>query len=103
MLRRRAIEGLLPVLAVAGVLALSWLAPSRVPLSGLLTSTCSYVSAPVVTGVSPTVGTTAGGTTVTVTGCGFTGATAVHFGTTAATGVVVNSDTSITAVSPAHA
>ena len=56
---------------------------------------------PTVTGISPTSGTTAGGTTVTITGTNFTGATAVKFGTTAATGVVVNSATQITATAPA--
>jgi hypothetical protein len=42
-----------------------------------------------------------GGTTVTITGTDFTGATAVMFGTNAATSVVVVSATSITAVAPA--
>jgi len=58
--------------------------------------------APTVTGVSPSSGSTAGGTSVTITGTGFTGATAVDFGTTAATSETVNSATSITAVSPAE-
>ena len=58
-------------------------------------------AAPTVTGLSPTSGSTAGGTLVTITGTGFTGATAVDFGTTAATNVTVVSDTSITADSPA--
>ena len=58
--------------------------------------------APTVTGVSPGSGSTGGGTTVTLTGTNFTGATAVHFGTTAGTGLVVNSPTSITIVSPAE-
>jgi len=40
------------------------------------------LSAPLVTGVSPVLGPLAGGTTVTITGAGFTGATAVNFGTT---------------------
>ena len=56
---------------------------------------------PVVTAVNPASGTTAGGTSVTITGTGFTGATAVHFGTAAATSFTVNSDTQITAISPA--
>ena len=55
---------------------------------------------PTVTSVSPTSGPTAGGTSVTITGTGFTGATAVDFGTTAAT-ITANTGTSITATSPA--
>ena len=43
----------------------------------------------------------AGGTSVTVIGTNFTGATAVKFGASNATGVTVNSATSITATSPA--
>lgn len=57
--------------------------------------------APVVTAVSPAAGPLAGGTTVTITGTGFTGATQVRFGNNAATGVTVVSDTEIDAVSPA--
>jgi hypothetical protein len=56
---------------------------------------------PAVTGVSPTSGPTAGGTSVAITGTGFTGATAVQFGGTAATSFTVNSDTSVTATAPA--
>ena len=47
-------------------------------------------AAPVVTSISPTSGPAAGGTTVTITGSGFTGATAVDFGTTPATSFTVN-------------
>ncbi len=54
-----------------------------------------------VTSVTPTSGSTAGGTSVTITGTNFTGATAVRFGTTSATTFTVGSDTSITATSPA--
>ena len=39
---------------------------------------------PAVTNVSPAQGPTSGGTTVSITGSGFTGATAVKFGTAAA-------------------
>jgi large repetitive protein len=58
-------------------------------------------AAPTVTGLSPTTGPAAGGTFVTITGSGFTGAKAVDFGTTAATSVTVVSATTITAESPA--
>lgn len=57
--------------------------------------------APVVTLVSPTAGTTSGGTAVTITGTGFANATSVKFGTTAAS-FTVNSDLSITVTSPAE-
>ncbi len=60
-------------------------------------------STPTVTGVSPNSGSTAGGTSVTITGTNLTGATGVNFGATAATNFVVNSPTSITATSPAEA
>ncbi|WP_245171220.1 IPT/TIG domain-containing protein, partial [Streptomyces decoyicus] len=55
---------------------------------------------PTLTSVTPTSGPTAGGTTVTLTGTGFTGATAVRFGATPAS-FVVNSATQITATAPA--
>jgi IPT/TIG domain/Right handed beta helix region len=61
----------------------------------------TYVAAPTVTGVSPNSGLVSGGATVTITGTGFTGATAVEFGSTNATSFTVNSDTQITALSPA--
>ena len=56
---------------------------------------------PEVTGLNPTSGPEAGGTSVTITGTGFTDATAVAFGTTAATDFTVDSATQITATSPA--
>jgi hypothetical protein len=57
--------------------------------------------APVVTGIDPSSGVPSGGTQVTVTGSGFTGVTAVNFGTTSAASFSVQSDTQLTAVSPA--
>ena len=59
------------------------------------------VAPPVVTGLSPTSGPTAGGTTMILTGTNFSGTTAVTFGATAATGFTVNSATQITATAPA--
>jgi hypothetical protein len=58
---------------------------------------------PVVAAVLPLTGPLAGGTAVTISGTGLTGATAVLFGGVPATNVVVVSDTSITATTPAHA
>jgi hypothetical protein len=56
-----------------------------------------------VLGVSPNSGPAAGGTSVTITGTGFSnGLTAVKFGTTPAASFSVVNDTTVTAVSPAH-
>ena len=54
---------------------------------------------PAVTGVSPASGGTAGGSTVTITGTGLAGATAVRFGAAAAT-ITADSATQITVTSP---
>jgi hypothetical protein len=58
---------------------------------------------PSVTSVSPTSGPTGGGTVVTITGSAFTGVTQVSFGGTPAASFSFNSDTQITATSPARA
>jgi hypothetical protein len=66
------------------------------------------MSVPVVTAISPTSGPLAGGTSVTITGTGFTGATKVQFGIWKNLGgfdaqsFVVDSATQITAVSPPY-
>lgn len=68
-------------------------------LGGLLLDvTASFApgTAAQITSYSPAIATT--GTTVTLTGVGFTGATAVSFGGTPASSFVVGSDTQITAV-----
>ncbi len=57
---------------------------------------------PTVGSLSPNHGPEAGGTSVTITGSGFTGASAVTFGTVAASSFTVDSDTQITATAPAH-
>jgi len=60
----------------------------------------SVIPLPEVTAVEPNYGPTTGGTSVTITGNRFTGATGVMFGTTPATSFTVDSDTLITATSP---
>ncbi|MEO4000559.1 IPT/TIG domain-containing protein [Mesorhizobium sp. CAU 1732] len=66
------------------------------------TSRFTYVAPPAIDAIAPALGPTDGGTEVTITGSGFTGASAVNFGGTAAT-FTVNSDTQITATAPAGA
>jgi uncharacterized repeat protein (TIGR02543 family) len=61
----------------------------------------TYFPVPVVTSISPSTGTTAGGTSVTITGENFTSATGVKFGTADGTSVTVVSATQITVVAPA--
>ncbi|MDX2709645.1 IPT/TIG domain-containing protein [Streptomyces sp. PA03-6a] len=63
--------------------------------------TYTYLVQPVLVSLSPTQGPASGGTTVVLTGSGFSGASAVRFGSTAATSFTVNSATQITAVAPA--
>jgi hypothetical protein len=59
---------------------------------------------PTLMSISPTTGTTSGGTTITIIGTGFTGATAVQFGTgSPAAAFTVVSDTQILATAPSHA
>ncbi|WP_195911170.1 IPT/TIG domain-containing protein [Streptomyces kaniharaensis] len=59
--------------------------------------------APTLCSVSPNQGPTSGGTSVTLTGARFVGATSVKFDTAAATSFTVISDTTIIAVAPAGA
>ena len=60
----------------------------------------TYVPVPTVTSLSPDNGPVSGGTSVTITGAGFTDVTSVAFGETFA-GFTVNGDSSITATAPA--
>ena len=64
-------------------------------------ATVAPPTAPVVTGLSPSSGPTAGGTSVTITGNNLTGATAVKFGPNGATNVHVVNSGQITATSGA--
>ena len=61
----------------------------------------TYVDELRVTTLAPVTGPLAGSTTVTLSGSGFTGATAVKFGTVDGTSLTVVSDTQLTVVTPA--
>jgi len=58
--------------------------------------------APTVSGVAPSSGSSSGGTSVTITGTGFSAGATATFGGTAATGVSVLSPTSLTCSTPAR-
>lgn len=103
---RFALRRVLPGVAVAATLAASLLA---LPLTAVPVLACGYGygyggnNGPTVTEISNNEGPLAGGTTVKITGCGFTGVTAVKFGATNALRFAFVSDSAIMAVSPAHA
>ena len=65
--------------------------------------TLSTKPAPIVLSLSPSSGNISGGTSVAISGNNFAGATSVKFGTTAATNMIVNSNTQIHVTTPAHA
>ncbi|MFG2694280.1 IPT/TIG domain-containing protein [Kitasatospora sp. NPDC048407] len=71
------------------------------PLGSATLDTQVAAPAPVVNGLEPGHGPLAGGTTVSITGSHFTGATGVSFGSTPATDFTVDSDSRITATVPA--
>ncbi|MGW2207885.1 IPT/TIG domain-containing protein [Streptomyces sp. NPDC001781] len=83
----------------AGPVAVTVVSPTGT--SNSVTFTYVAAAVPVVTAVTPDSGPASGGTTVVITGTGFTGASAVRFGGVAATSFTVNSASQITAVTPA--
>lgn len=68
-----------------------------------LTAAIAIQSGSTLTNISPNSGAASGGTSVTLTGTGLTGATGISFGGVAATGVNVANSTKVFAVTPAHA
>jgi len=68
--------------------------------SSALVETISAARNPVVTGISPSSGSTAGGTQVILFGITFTGTTGIMFGNVAANTWIVNADNQITVLSP---
>jgi hypothetical protein len=74
---------------------------TQVSSQAYLVLAAGFVPVPRLTGISATRGPTSGGTSITITGTGFTGATAVNFAGTPDTSITVTGDTSITvATSP---
>jgi hypothetical protein len=67
------------------------------------TNAFTFTAPPVISGVSPNLGSIAGGLAVVINGTGFQNGATVSFGGTAATLVVFNSSTQLTATSPARA
>jgi hypothetical protein len=59
-----------------------------------------YEAGPAVVSITPSFGPTVGGTPVTITGSGLTGATSATFGAAPASGLVVVGDTTITCCTP---
>src|SRR6266849_3297987 len=111
MLKRSLVAKVLPGLAVSGVLIASIVAsPAALfgSLSGYGYGVCGYgynafSGTATVTGLSPTSGTTAGGTSVFITGSGYCNTvSAVHFGASPAQSINVLADTLIQAITPAH-
>ncbi|WP_158609678.1 IPT/TIG domain-containing protein [Cellulomonas triticagri] len=91
------VSATIPASETAGSVPVTIVFPAGETTAGALV----YV-APTLT-LDPTQGPTTGGTPVTITGTGLTGATGVSFGGTAGTGLVVDSDTQIRVTAPAHA
>ena len=69
--------------------------------SATLPNAFTFDAAPTLSSISPSSGTIAGGTVVTVSGSGFRPGTTVQFGLQDATGVTVVSSTTLTAMTPA--
>jgi hypothetical protein len=72
-------------------------------LSFLFAGVLASAATPTITSVSPGSGSLAGGMTITITGTNLTGTSSVTFGGTAATSVIVISDSTVNCVTPAKA
>jgi hypothetical protein len=75
--------------------------PPEYPIHGPAEITSAVDCPPPASALVPSVGPASGGTTVTLTGSGFTGTTGVDFGSTPASSFTVLSDDAIQAVAPA--
>ncbi len=106
VVKHLALKRLLPAGAVIAVLGASLIASPGAIRNASAACSYGYLGAPTVTEISNNEGPLAGGTTVKVTGCGFTGTTGaggVKFGGANALRYTFVNDSTIMAVSPAHA
>ena len=92
-----------PPAGSAGTYTFTLVATNGVSPNAVQLFTLTVPTPPAVIGISPASGPLAGGTIVTVSGSGFSGATAVSFGSAAASSFTVDSATEITATAPAAA
>ena len=76
---------------------------TQVSSQAYLVLASGFVPVPRLTGISTTRGPTSGATSITITGTGFTAATAVNFAGTPDTSITVTGDTSITLATPTSA
>lgn len=88
---------------LASVLLVSGMALAAVLVGPAVPAGADPAPSPVVSQLQPSSGTAGGGTTVVITGSGFTGATAVSFGPNTSSAFTVDSDTTITASAPVGA
>ncbi|HJW96440.1 MAG TPA: IPT/TIG domain-containing protein, partial [Thermoanaerobaculia bacterium] len=87
----------------AGTLTLSVTVTNGNGCTDTKSASVSVVDPVTVTNITPSTGSSSGGTAVTIKGTGFLSGATVTFGGTAATSVVIVSSTKITATTPAHA
>lgn len=79
-------------------MTLSW--PLTLILTTFLLNFNHLFGEPSVDNINPSYNPVSGGNAISISGTGFTGATAVKFGSNPAASYIVNSDTSITAIDP---
>lgn len=72
-------------------------------MNGVFTVNAAASPAPTVSSFTPRTGSTSGGTVVAITGSNFQNGATLKFGSVSAVSVTVNSSSSISAISPAHA
>ena len=94
------------LIAAAGLMTIAAPAGASGPTNGSVvpgvTQAVSDLTVPSVSvlGLTPTSGTAGGGTTVLISGAGFSGATAIYFGANSSSSFSVASATTVTAVAP---